>query len=352
MKGLVLEGGGVRGSYQVGAFYAFRDCKIKFKGFVGTSIGSFNAAMLASGKERELLKFWYEIDPGIALNFDSRFVNSFNGKNETSIKALIGAFSTLKGIVKNFGIDYTKLLSIIQNVLDYDRLKFSDNDYGLVTIRISRKQGIKPLYIYKEDIDDVDKLIEYIMASCYLPIFKHKRIIDNHYYLDGGFYDNSPFKLLIDKGYDDIYIVNIKGLGLNRGIPDNVKVTYITPSRYTGGVLELNRKIIKDNIMMGYYDTLRVLKKLDGYKYCFKRRNNFYYKFLCRKIDKRLLRRVMNFFDVYSYKEVVLKSLEYILEKDEFDYYDVYNSYKLIKKYRKNTNKKFIYRFIKEVKFF
>ena len=61
MKGLVLEGGGVKGSYQVGAYYAFKNRRIKFDGIVGTSIGSFNAAMLVSGRERELLKFWYEI---------------------------------------------------------------------------------------------------------------------------------------------------------------------------------------------------------------------------------------------------------------------------------------------------
>ena len=44
---------------------------------------------------------------------------------------------------------------------------------------------------------------------------------------------------------------------------------------------------------MGYYDTIRVLKKLDGFKYCFKPKKESYYKFLCRKVDKQLLRRVM-----------------------------------------------------------
>ena len=62
MRGLVLEGGGVKGSYQIGAFYALKKCGIKIDGFVGTSIGSFNAAALACGRYRELLDFWYYLD--------------------------------------------------------------------------------------------------------------------------------------------------------------------------------------------------------------------------------------------------------------------------------------------------
>ena len=64
MIGLALSGGGTRGSYQAGAFMAFKKCHIKFNGYVGTSIGSFNAAMLAAGKEKELKKFWENVNIG------------------------------------------------------------------------------------------------------------------------------------------------------------------------------------------------------------------------------------------------------------------------------------------------
>ena len=55
------------------------------------------------------------------MNFDSRFVEAFNGKG-FSFKAFLGAFSTLKGFVKNFGLDYTKLISMVQIALNYDKL--------------------------------------------------------------------------------------------------------------------------------------------------------------------------------------------------------------------------------------
>lgn len=349
MRGLVLEGGGVKGSYQIGAYYAFRDCGIKFDGFVGTSIGSFNAAMLASNMERELLEFWYTVDPGTLLGMDTRFVEIFNNQ-KLDINGLKGAFTSLTHIIKNFGLDNSKLLSTVQKIVNYDTLIKSNKDFGLVTVRVSH-EGIKPIYVYKENIPNQEKLIEYLMASCYLPVFREKRIIDNHYYIDGGFYDNSPVKLLKDKGYDEVYVINIKGIGINRSLNTGLKTHIITPTRDNGKVLELNREIIKNNILMGYYDTLRYLKKLDGYRYCFKRKKDWYYNILSRKVNKRLLRRVKKFFRTDSNRDTIIKALEYILEKENISYYDVYHPYKLIKKIKKIDNNHFVYKYVKELRF-
>ncbi len=349
MRGLVLEGGGVKGSYQIGAYYAFRDCGIKFDGFVGTSIGSFNAAMLASNNERGLLEFWYTVDPGTLLGMDSRFVEMFNNE-EIDLEGLKGAFTSLSNIVKNFGLDNTKLLSTVQKIVNYDTLIRSPKDFGLVTVRVSR-EGIKPLYIYKENIPNQEKLIEYLMASCYLPVFREKRIIDNHYYIDGGFYDNSPVKLLKDKGYDEVYVINIKGIGINRSLHTDLKTHIITPTRDNGKVLELNREIIKNNILMGYYDTVKYLKKLDGKYYCFKKRPDWYYNFLSRKIDKRLKRRVQNFFKTDNNHDTIIAALEYVFAKENISYYDIYNPYKEIKKLKKIDNNHFVYKYLKELRF-
>ena len=170
-KGLVLEGGGVKGSYQIGSFYAFKDCGIKLDGFVGTSIGSFNACMLASNMYNELLDFWNNVNPGFLLDFDKSFVKSINTK-EVDKKAVIGALSTLKQVVKNKGVDNNKLMGEIYDLVDYDKLIKSNKDFGLVTVRLS---GLKPLYVYKDNIKSKEKLIEYLMASCYFPGFKEKK---------------------------------------------------------------------------------------------------------------------------------------------------------------------------------
>ena len=55
--GIAFSGGGLRGAYQVGCYKAFLDCHIKINGFVGTSIGSFNAAMVPVIDLRNYLPF-------------------------------------------------------------------------------------------------------------------------------------------------------------------------------------------------------------------------------------------------------------------------------------------------------
>ena len=42
--GIILEGGGVKGAYHVGALKAIQEAKIKISGYAGTSIGALNAA--------------------------------------------------------------------------------------------------------------------------------------------------------------------------------------------------------------------------------------------------------------------------------------------------------------------
>ena len=113
-----------------------------------------------------------------------------------------------------------------------------------------------------------------------------------------------------------------------------------------------SHQYIRDNINMGYYDTLRVLKHLDGSLYCFKRYNDWFYKFILRKIDKREKKRVKNFFNAETDREIVIRSLEYVMKKEEISYYDVYKPYKMIKKFRKNKNKHFVYKFVSKIRFF
>ena len=77
MIGLVLQGGGARGAYQIGAYYALKKAHIKFNGVCGTSIGAFNAALIASGKEKELLKFWLNVSIGEILGFNKVIISNF-----------------------------------------------------------------------------------------------------------------------------------------------------------------------------------------------------------------------------------------------------------------------------------
>ena len=347
MIGLVLAGGGVKGAYQVGAYFAFQKCKIKIDGVVGTSIGSFNAAMIAQGSSEELYNFWKNIDVGELLNFNTKYTDSVNNKEK--FKELIYGIEQMAFIVKNKGINTSNLKNILSEMINEEKIRNSYMDYGLVTVRV---KDLKPLYLFKEDMKE-GKLAEYILASCNLPVFKMEKVIDNNYYIDGGFYDNNPINMLLGKGYKKIYSIEIQGLGFKQKVKDDSKVIRIMPSRFLGSTLNVNKKKINENIKLGYYDTLKVLKNYDGYNFIFKKHTNLLYNTLARKVNKDLYKRVKRYFKAKNNKELIIKALEYTLIKEDMTYFNVYNIRKHIKYVKNNTNNKhFVYDFVKELRIF
>ena len=213
-----------------------------------------------------------------------------------------------------------------------------------------RARDYKPLYLFKKDMKE-GKIPEYILASCNLPVFKRAKLIDDDYYIDGGFYDTNPVNMLLDKGYDKVYSIEIQGIGLKQKIKDKTKVVRITPSRFLGSTLNVNKDQINENIKLGYYDTLKVLKNYDGYNFIFKKYSNLLYNTLLRGIDDEFIKKVKQYFNAKDNREVVIKALEYIMIKEKLTYFDVYKTLKVIKYVRKKTkNKHFVYEFVRKLR--
>jgi len=347
MIGLALEGGGIKGAYHVGAYFALKKCNIKFNCICGTSIGAFNAAMLASKKDKELLKLWQTFDAAKTFGLEEDFKELMTSK-KLNFKLIGSSLKTIKTILATKGIVTDKLRELLETNIDEKKLRESNINFGCTAIRA---KDLKPIRVYTKDIPK-GKVEEYIMASCYLPIFKAEKIIDDNYYIDGGIYDNLPISMLVEDGCEEIYAIRLNSMGLIQKVNDHmINITYIAPKRPLGSILELNNDITRENILMGFYDTLRVIKKYDGYHYVFESKSEAYYKKIIRKIPDRELKRVKNFFSAKTNKELVIKSIEYILKKEGVSYYQLLAPKKIIKKI-KNTykDKHFIYEFIRNIK--
>jgi NTE family protein len=346
MIGLALQGGGARGAYQAGACYAFKKYGIKFNCVCGTSIGAFNGAMVACGKEEELLDFWNNVEMGKILGFDSKYVEKLVSK-EHDLKTFRLGFLNFIKILSRRGINIKGLEDVLKKYLNEEELRSSNIEYGICTVRLN---DLTPLYVYKEDMI-LGKLYDYILASCYLPIFKMEKKVDNKYYIDGGFYDNTPINMLIKKGYKKIYVVELNPtININRKPKKEAEIIRISPKRNIGKVVNFDIDNIREIVKMGYFDTIRVIKKLDGYNYCFKRFPAIFYNLLSRKIASKELYRVEGFFNVKNKKDAIIKVLEYIMKNEGYDYYKIYNPYKIIKILKKNTKKNnFIYNFVRKL---
>lgn len=185
------------------------------------------------------------------------------------------SFTEFYKIFKNKGLDISNYRAIIRNSVDEEALRKSNIKFGLTAIKLEK---LEPIEIFIEDIPK-GQLHDYIVASSYLPVFKKEKLIDDGYYLDGGFYNLSPTDMLESIGCDKIYVVNIKGIGFRKPRkPNKTEIIEIKPKTNLGSIIIFDKTSNEENITRGYYDTMKVLDKIDGIDYYFYKKPLWYYK--------------------------------------------------------------------------
>lgn len=330
MFGLVLEGGGARGAYHVGAYKAIKELNIEIGGIAGTSIGAINGAMMVQGDYDLLEKIWLSVDSYELFDLDEKTIEDLRHFNLRDIN-----FSYLlhqsKEILSNRGLDTSRIRELFDYYIDEDKIRSSNIDFGIVTVNLTDK---KPMELMKEDIPE-GKLIDFLIASANLPAFRIEEV-DGKKYLDGGFYNNLPIDILANKGYKNIIAVRTLAIGIIRKAKiKDLNIIFIQPVESLGsmlGALDFNRERAEEYINLGYYDAMKVFKKLKGFKYyCIPFEGNFiniltdFY----NKYKERLcnIGRFLGYEDVCEdrmFFEKIIPRLESILDmKGKNDYQDI-----------------------------
>ena len=134
-KGLVLAGGGARGSYQVGVYKALRELGWNPGVITGTSVGCLNGALFALDQWELARDMWLTIDDGQVM---------LRPENGTGTE--LTAF--LENVVKNGGMDVTPLEQTVCRAVDEAALRAAPVRYGLVTVN---KRTLRPLELPLED---------------------------------------------------------------------------------------------------------------------------------------------------------------------------------------------------------
>ncbi|MDD3641725.1 MAG: patatin-like phospholipase family protein, partial [Atribacterota bacterium] len=70
--GLVLEGGGAKGSYEIGAYKALEEMGIQISAVTGTSVGALNGVMIAQHEVEKACKLWHDIHPSQIMKVDEK----------------------------------------------------------------------------------------------------------------------------------------------------------------------------------------------------------------------------------------------------------------------------------------
>ena len=266
-KGLVLEGGGTKGAYQIGAYKALRDLGIKFTGIAGTSIGALNGALIIQDDDKVMEEIWINYDYKSFMNIDEDTYERY--KNiEMKAKNFHDVVDLINKARKNNGIDISPLRKLLQEKIDEDKIRQSNIDFGITTAYWDGK--IFPKLLYTEDIPK-GRLADYLIASASLPIFQLDKL-DDKLYLDGMFSDNIPINMLAQKGYNDIVVIRLVNDSIGKKIINKYKdlnLKLIVPSQDLGGSLNKDKEHIETNVKLGYIDTMKAYKRYDGVKYFF-----------------------------------------------------------------------------------
>jgi len=75
MYGLVLEGGGAKGAYHIGALKALNELNIEIDAVAGTSIGAMNGAMFVQDKLNIAYDYWYNISTAKVLDIEDKYLS-------------------------------------------------------------------------------------------------------------------------------------------------------------------------------------------------------------------------------------------------------------------------------------
>jgi predicted acylesterase/phospholipase RssA len=258
--GIVLEGGGAKGAYQIGIWKALADGGIKIKGVAGTSVGALNGALIVDGDLKKAFKIWHEVSYSKIMDVDEEAIAQFFDGN-LKVGEVLGKVWEQ---IKRGGVDITPLKRLIGEFLDEDKIRNSGKDFNLVTFCITE---MKALNLGLEDIP-YGELEGFLLASAYLYGFKNEKIYGKRYF-DGSIVSRLPLNLLLDKGYTDVIEIHLyRGRTyFKSNLPEGVKVYDIVPRVSLGNMMQFDRKRSNINMIIGYYDALRLLYGLEGNLY-------------------------------------------------------------------------------------
>lgn len=261
--GIVLEGGGAKGAYQIGVWKALKEANVKIKAVAGVSAGALNGALICMDDYELAEEIWSTITYSSVIEVDDINMGNFISGNLREMN--LNAFrEDGRRFIEEGGFGTGPLKKLISRKIDEKKIKESDIEFILGTFSVT---DFKEEEISSFDVEE-GMLKEYLMASASFPLFQREKV-KGKTYIDGGVRNNLPIDMLIKRGYKDIITIRIFGIGIEKRvrIPNDVNLIEIAPQIDLGRVLEFDRSKASKNIAVGYHDAQRVLQSLAGVEY-------------------------------------------------------------------------------------
>ena len=205
-KGLVLEGGAMRGMFTAGVIDVLMENDIEFDGAVGVSAG---AAFGCNYKSKQI---------GRAVRYNTTYCRD---RRYCSFYSLITTGNL-------FGADFC-YRELPEKLDIFDEKTFFDNPMEFYAVCTDVETG-EPLY-HKFDKKE-DRYFEWFRASASLPLVSTIVKIGDKKLLDGGISDSIPLRFFEDAGYGKNVVVLTQPKGYLKGKNKLVPLMRVLFARY------------------------------------------------------------------------------------------------------------------------
>ncbi len=189
-RGIVLEGGGLRGLFTAGVLDVFMERGVKFDGIIGVSAGACFGCNYKSGQI------------GRVIRYNKRFARD---PRYCSWASLLRT-----GDLFNAEFCYRTLPMELDA---FDAAAYEANPMEFYIVATDCTNG-KPVYTRLDKADT--KAFEWIRASASMPVVSRPVAIDGREYLDGGLSDGIPLRHFESLGYDFNVVITTRPHGYRK----------------------------------------------------------------------------------------------------------------------------------------
>lgn len=227
-RGLVLEGGALRGMFSCGVMDVMMEHGLNVDGIVGVSAGACFGVNMKSGQQ------------GRALRYNQRFARD---KRYCSLRSLITSGDL-------YNADYCYHVVPTQyDIFDFDAFERNPMAFYVVATDVVTGQAV---YHQLASGDDRHDMLEWIRASASMPLVSRIVEVGGMRLLDGGMADSIPLDFMQRNGYDRNVVVLTQPSGYVKKPNKMVPLMRIKYRKYPQLIATMARRHIMYNAQLAH----------------------------------------------------------------------------------------------------
>lgn len=235
-KGMVLEGGAMRGLYTAGCLDVLMENDISVDGYIGVSAG---ITFGCNYKSRQI---------GRSIRYNLRFLND-------------PRYSGLRSLLKTgdiFGADFC-YHEIPEKLDPFDYEAFVNNPVELYTVATDAYTGKS---VYHKFPNGMDNDIEWMRASSSMPGVSRAVKVDGYTLFDGGVSDSIPIEYFMSLGYERNLVILTRPRGYRKKEGKLNPVMKLMMRKYPALIPAMERRAMEYNRVLDLLDELEKEKKV------------------------------------------------------------------------------------------